>query len=306
MSINFKPKAPDSLRIRLSKEKESELARRVAEGDDSAWEKLQSAFFPAITGFFMGSIRDSEDAEALANFSMWRAYGLVRKNRYDPKYRFYTFLRMVSRGILSEFRKTQSHRQNTETFSGIVSRIGSRDENKSDGEALDIILDPVLPPPEDRLDVINELLELVFACCAKPHQIIAFGFVKLLGWTPRDMVNHLIDLKKVGELGDRFCQDYYLEAEVFCTLEEFKQNVFARFYDKIEKLVSQVYKEKAYKKLERYANEIVSTIAYELFFSKQDRSAAITDWCKKVAKRAQNVAVTGESCTDQVLESDAE
>lgn len=306
MRTDLQPKTQSSQTKRLTHEQEIEFAMRVEDGDDSAWEKLQSAFFGSITGFFVGCVRNSEDAESLANISMWRAYALVRKKRYDTKYRFYTFLRMVSKGILSEFRKAQSRRHNTETFSDLISRIGSKDAVEPDGEILDVILDPTLPPPEDRLDVIRELLELVFACCAKPHQIIAFGFVKLLEWTPRDMVKHLIGLKKVGELGDRFCQDYYLEAEVFCTLGEFKQTVFVRFYEKLEKLVSQVYREKEYAKLNGYANEIVRTIAYELFFSKQNRSAAISDWCTKVAKRAQNVAATGELCTDQVLEPDAE
>jgi DNA-directed RNA polymerase specialized sigma24 family protein len=298
MCTNLQLRTQSSQRKRLTHEQEIELVMQVVGGNDSAWEKLQSAFFPSITGFFVGCIRNSEDAEPLANISMWRAYSLVRKNRYDPKYRFYTFLRMVSRGILSEFRKAQSRRQNTETFSDIALRIGSKDEGESNGEILNVILDPTLPPPEDRLDVIRELLELVFACCAKPHHIIAFGFVKLLGWTPRDMIRDLIGLKKVGELGDRFCEDYYMEAEVLSSLEDFKEDVFARFYEKIERSVSQVYREKEYARLDEYMNEIVRNIPYELFFTKQDRSGAISDWCKKVAKRTQNIITKGKLCTE--------
>ena len=142
MTSDLELTASNSKPIRLSQEEEVDLARQVAEGNESAWEKLQSAFYLSIAGFFAGSVGKLDDAESLANVAMWRAYLLVRENKYNSQYRFYTFLRMVSKGILSEYRKAQSRSNVVQPFSNFLSYVAPDSVDESYEDFLNAIIEP--------------------------------------------------------------------------------------------------------------------------------------------------------------------
>lgn len=124
-------------------------------------------------------------------------------------------------------------------------------------------------PPLPVVVLHDKLLRIIFQCCAKPHQLIAFGFNKLLEWTPQEIVRELSnDLLK--ELALRLKKDYgfqfYLCGEDVCFYEErdkclyedeedrcrYKERIvpcFSLLLEKIECYVRRIYKEPEYRGL---------------------------------------------------------
>jgi len=134
-----------------------------------------------------------------------------------------------------------------------------------------------------------ELLRLMFSCCAKPHMLLATGFVKLLEWRPREIVDELSDWN-LGRLSERFCLDYYQLSQVYYSIE---QEEFLYLYcfgllQKVQSHIPDVYPEPSFKFLQDLPYTFVKEIPFRTFYGK-DPAKSIHDWSYKVKERTRKV-----------------
>jgi DNA-directed RNA polymerase specialized sigma24 family protein len=257
------------------------LAKKAKDGDSNAWARLYESFYDAICGYLNGKIggNNKQKAEDLTQDTFILAFENLQKGKYNPYFSFYTFLKNIAYFIYLRYRDD-------------IKRDRRR-ISKKDISDLDYLLintwDPVT------LTLYLEKLRLIFSCCAKPHQILAFLYVKLLGWKTQDVVGDL-SIEKLGRLTEQFCDEFYAG---FLGLVEKSQydSCFIPLYKKMEKSVREVYQEPEYKMvLERYLSSKVKGLFLKVFYSSNPKISpenSLYDWCYKVKERAKKAIEEG-------------
>lgn len=273
----------------LSHREEIDLAERVRAGDRDAWGVLYEHFHACLQGFIAGKTGDVDAAQDLVQECFIRAEKNLRGGRYNPEYRFYTFLRNIAGYLVLDYR-CERFRGNSE---------GRRRAEASDGEGDGESPDASIPVPPDQADgtVRAELLRLAFLCCAKPHQLLAFGFVKLLEWKPREVVD---DLSRwpLGRLGERFCEDYYACLVAFLDRRCFFGYYCSPLLEKLEKGFGEIYEEPEYARIRPSGEQRVKDLPFRAFFgAERSPEATLSDWCDKVAQRARKAVKEGILCS---------
>src|SRR5205823_8548845 len=108
---------------------------------------------------------------------------------YDPdRASFATFVKYWASVLLLRAYDRRDRRRGVEVLvRDLVRHNPDLTEEEGVGDILDRLTTPAAPSvdPEQLTDMYAELLRATFASASPPHQLIAFGFIKALGWPPR-------------------------------------------------------------------------------------------------------------------------
>jgi hypothetical protein len=165
----------------------------------------------------------------------------------------------------------------------------TEDEEEHDAVALGTVgpapsVDPqlVVTGAEDRLDLFSELLQITLATPSPPHQLLAFGLVKTIGWTPRRIAAELSPDPLRGV--ESRLEDGYLEASNLP--DELVATSFAPLREALERRFAEVVADR--KTLSTYPalhERIVGDTAFRDYYTGDDPSSDITQWWYAVRRR---------------------
>ena len=259
---------------KLSKKRELELISGVISDDIDAKEELYEHFYQSVLGFFKVRIKNQLDAEDLTQEAFVLVERKLKAHKYDPKYRFYTFLRnfVLKPLLLVYFKRNPDQR--------IFDDTGSTE-------------------PDQDLNIVRlEMISLLFLCGGKPHQILAFCYRKLLEWKPMEMVNELSPCC-LGKLSDKFNNAYYECVCLSVDYEYFISNYCMLFIEKLDKSVTIVYAEPEYKSIRaECAHSIVKELQLKCFYGEKKQPAeTVSGWTYRVMARLKK-AVKNGYCPD--------
>lgn len=275
----------------LSKEEQVILAQGAAEGDKGAWWELHKHFNEALIGYIASWVGDPEEAKELAQ-ETW-IYAWEKISTYDPQYCFYTFLRNLANFIVKRYFEKRKRWKDLHILFSEFPDLRTIGDEGGDSPGQEPI--PPLPPfpspdPDDAI-LLRELLSITFQCCAKPHQLIVFGF-KLLEWKPREIVEKLSD-ERLKELSLELVKDY---CSSFHSYEKEIAPCFSPLLEKMERYVREVYTEPEYpEKLRDIMEQKVGSTRLRVYHG-DNPEAFISDWADKVRKRTKNAIEEGILC----------
>jgi DNA-directed RNA polymerase specialized sigma24 family protein len=257
-------------RVFLSEREEEALVDSVLKGHEGAWGTLYHSLVLPIRGFIASRVGSIDDAEDLAEECFIRARRSLSQGLFDRQYRLYTLLRSTALHLVQDYWR---HRVRAEERlpDHSIPEPHSRAHQRTFFE------------PLERL----ELLRLVFVCGAKPPQVLAFGFVKLLEWRPREMAQEH-RASSLRNLRDDFLACYYAPLEQFLSKRIFYSTYCSPLSEAVESPVREVYVEHEYCSLGANPDSTVGDLALEVFFGR-DPAANISDWCDRVKTRTRKL-----------------
>ena len=301
----------------LTRELQIELCLKVqSERDQEAMERLCKAFWLAVVGRIAGRIPDKRNAEDYAQEVFVQACDDLTGSEYDGESTFYALLCRTIQRVLKEKKKgdektDRKTRVKTKTFlSTDLTRPSDHGQTKDfmdslphPGTSQEPESDDEIAAEEDEI-VWLELLRLLFLCCAKPHQVLAFGFTQLLEWTPRDFVERRSDAT-LEQLGDEFCKTYFETCNAFydetCDVpflghDDFFDTTCSPLKAKLDSPVRTIYSEWPYRRLNP---GVVKERRFSEFYTAEcavNREKCIHNWSHKVKLKARKVKKTGKIC----------
>jgi hypothetical protein len=261
---------------KLSKEEEYELIKRIENGDEAAKDELFKHFSQTVYGFFSARVYSPKDIKGLVDETFKVVENELKKRKFNPKYRFYTFLRNFAMlPVWRIYLKTMKLSGGEEIY-----------ENTAYTE-----------PDQDRHIVWLEMLRLLFLCGGKPHQIIAFCYCKLLEWKPVEMVNELSPFC-LEKLSGQFNNTYYERVCISVDYDYFITNYCMLFIEKLDKSVTIVYTESEYQSIQiEFESAMVKELLLRSFYTEMKPTLAISNWTYRVEARLKK-AVRDGGCPD--------
>ena len=201
---------------------------------------------------------------------------------YDPNRPFVPFLRGIATHLLSRF----------------VSRVcEALPEVEADTPASHAVrpafrdaLHRQRIPPQGWVLARFELIAVACGCGSKPHHVLAFMFVKLLEWRPREIWQELLDVP-LGSLYTRFVRDYdrFLH-DIGPGIWIDQRRSLAR---DLSRSVGEVYVEAEYGRLRSKRHQPVRRLAFRDLLTPLDDPHVFSDWCDRVRNRAKALVESG-------------
>lgn len=194
-----------------------------------AFSELYESYRKRLLAFVRTRAHSESEAEDIAQAVWARIW--TNPPSYDPnKGPFWPFLAKAALGQSIDHYRSASRRADIKRSSDLLHRLaqyhgldlGLEDERESAPEVAD-----VTSSPADRaihLEQAYSLLKRAFAVSGMPHQLISFGFLKLVEWTPRELVSEQSDtplqelleelvlaIAQASELSDDQVQSVFLD-----------------------------------------------------------------------------------------------
>ena len=279
----------------LEAAEERSLLEEAAKGGESAFNRLWEAYEKALQGFLRTRIFSktpfSSGAEQEEVHDITQdVFVEVRKriSIYDPeKGRFYTFLRYWANIVMMRHFRSRGKRlenvmllyefpelETDEIAQSFVEKLPDFEPG-----SLDILVE---------LNMYRTLLEITFREGGYPHQLISFGFNRLLAdWNPRSIVDKLSP-RRLKKLGSKLQSEYAADSR----LEEHEiRKCFGPLKSALGRKASEVLldnatRETLFKRDERYQEQKVDETRLEDYFT-ADPSANISDWTYKVKEKVR-------------------
>ena len=261
----------------LSQDDETALIRQATAGDSEAFNRLWLDHQEALFGFIRWQVR-CPDSDRIAREILADSYLFLKSHvsEYDPnRSRFRTFARLHADSL----RKKRLRRGREIPVSWVS------DPDRDDPATR-------LPEPHDRRRSVEEeliqyeeatrLLRVSFNLSSPPHQLVVFGFNRLLGWKPRDIVKNLSPLP-LAEL-EALLENDFVEANPYD--EDFVRDCFRGLRQSMEVtfgcLVSHPKARQAYRTLlERVTGSILLRDFYD---AEHDPEDSVCKWVNNVWK----------------------
>jgi DNA-directed RNA polymerase specialized sigma24 family protein len=210
--------------MRNGKNKENDIIKKAAQGDEGAWEYIYTKYRKALLSYirYHFSHIDYMEAEDILHETLENIVKKEKLKTYDPaRVSFYRFLIYMTRyEILHYFDRTykkiqvkgKDHRIQLVRESDISEKKDTKDEFVFE-EQLSVIFYKQLVE-YDEVD-IEELLKLLtlYTSAGPPHQLLAFGFNRLIAqWRkkPKKIVSELSH-EFLKYLTDLLIQDFIKE-----------------------------------------------------------------------------------------------
>lgn len=206
------------------------MVERARRGEQPAFQELRRRYERKVYGRLRVRVENDMDAEDLAQrtwLEVWRHIADYNPARAEfiafvlfwagiILKRYYTEQRAPQARLLlfSQLRRTQDDEEGSESETELarLSLTTAKLASETMEEALWSSKTALL-----LAEAYEELLRLTFNGASPPHQLLAFGFVKLLEWKPRTVVASLSSVM-LGELEERLETAYLnrtqLKAEV--------------------------------------------------------------------------------------------
>jgi RNA polymerase sigma factor (sigma-70 family) len=173
----------------------TELVARARAGERDAFDRLHGLYERAIYGFVRVRLADDADAQDVAQDTWVQVW--QKLPTYDPaRASFVTFVKYWASVLLLRTYDRRDRRRGVEV---LVRDLVRHTPDLADEAGVSDILDRVSvqaepsAEPEQLLAVYGELLRAMLASPSPPHQLLAFGFIKALGWPPRRVAAELSD-----------------------------------------------------------------------------------------------------------------
>jgi DNA-directed RNA polymerase specialized sigma24 family protein len=252
-----------------------------------AFDDLYRAFGKAIGGFIRVRVGTDTDVDDVAQ----EAWQLIWEKlpTYNPvRSPFAAYARYWAGVAVMRYGDRKSSGPETEI---VVSQLASRYPEILEEEGSEAVLDRLaarrteLVAPEDYSDLYTELLRLTLASQSPPHQLIAFGFSKMAGWTPRRIA---ADLSEEGLRGleSRLERGYLDESGL---PPEVVSPCFGPLRDTMEQPFEVVVRDA--KTLATYPalhERIVGDTCFHDYYTGAERTADITQWWFAVQRRVKS------------------
>jgi DNA-directed RNA polymerase specialized sigma24 family protein len=264
-----------------------QYVRKVEEGDEQAFGVLYDHFSQAITGYVNGRLSNADDISDLAADCFAKAYSAVRDGKFDTRYSFYTFLRAIADNEIRHYLKQRyvkiAGNDSVAAYRPKLYHYMNHDgsSTRSWEEAYPSLS---IMPAQDIEAVSWELLRIVLSNCLKPHHGLAFGFIRLLEWRPREIVEQLSD-SSLSELSSRFYHDFAAWFPSARKPESTAHDHCPEFLETLERTVADVFGEPEYENLRGQPRKAGDVLLSEFYGTSP--SASLSDWCDKVRNRAR-------------------
>jgi len=191
---------------------EMALVEEAVRGRQSSFDQLHSLYEREVLGYLRARCPRTEDAQDIAQETWVEA--LRRIDQFNPaRGNFSAFLKYWA-GIAAL--RWQRKKKNTFEQTLLFSELASRCPEALKEEGIEAIASSVRearPDPEQMFasfEQYSSLLRITFKTPSPPHQLLVFGFCKLLDWKPQRLVRELSDMV-LSELEDRFERAYLNE-----------------------------------------------------------------------------------------------
>jgi RNA polymerase sigma factor (sigma-70 family) len=264
----------------------ADLLARARSGDRSAFDKLHARYARAILGYIRTRLLDEDDAQDVSQ-DTWAAVWEKLPTYDAQRSSFVTFVKywagimllrayarrdrrrgveMLARGLL----KFMPELEDAEGTSDILERLAARTEPESEAEQL--------------TDVYAELLRATFASASPPHQLVVFGFVKCLGWTPRRVAAELSDV--LLSSSSRRLEDEYLDVSQLPpqSVEVAFQSLRARLQLRFGEVVSDPRTRATFPAL---IDRMTGETCLRDYYTGDDATADLTQWWYAVYRRVR-------------------
>lgn len=183
---------------------EARLVERARGGDRRAFDALYPHLERQVYGFIRARAYNDADTQELAQqtwLTVWQKLSTYNRTRGS----LHSFVKYWAGITLLRYYYACGRRRTVELlFSELTTRFPELEQEEELDEVVaglttyfDLSAEEELLLNEDKGDLAvayEELLTLTFNDSSPPHQLIAFGFVKLLAWAPRQVVAELSDL----------------------------------------------------------------------------------------------------------------
>ena len=176
------------------------LIARILNGDQGASNLVYQRHGKPIKGFIAMRVRNNDHIDDLCQEAWLEILkGLIK---FDPAQgSFHGFSMGCGRNVLRRFWHGRPG----------AFEVPPEDEDE-DGNACG---EPQVPPLDG--DLFDEFMVKTFGGASPPHQLIAFGFVKLLEWNPAEVVEELSAIgldKLIARLEEELCEVYTPAEEI--------------------------------------------------------------------------------------------
>jgi RNA polymerase sigma factor (sigma-70 family) len=175
---------------------QADAIARAQHGDRRAFDELYGAHAPALRGFIRPRVAHDQDADDVSQQTWIRVW--EKLSTYDPsRASFHTFVRYWAGIMLLRHYDALKRRRGVEA---LVTELCSRFPDLAKEQDMAAVIERLTrrtiepPEPDAPVEVYAELLRMTFAGASPPHQLIAFGFSKVSGWTPRKIAAELSDV----------------------------------------------------------------------------------------------------------------
>lgn len=258
-----------------------------SEAGRAAFDDLYRAFGKAIGGFIRARVGADADVDDVAQ----EAWQLIWEKlpAFNPvRSPFAAYARYWAGVAVMRYGDRKSSGPETELA---VSQLASRFPEILEEEGTEAVLDRIaarrteLVAPEDYSDLYTELLRLTLASQSPPHQLIAFGYSKMAGWTPRRIA---AELSEEGLRGlERRLEQGYLDESGLPS--EVVSPCFGQLRDTLEQPFEVVVRDA--RTLATYPalhERIVGDTCFRDYYTGAERTADITQWWFAVQRRVKS------------------
>jgi RNA polymerase sigma factor (sigma-70 family) len=191
------------------------LASRALPADHPlrrAFDALHARFERAVLGYIRARVENDSHAQELAQetwLAVWDnlpAYNPVRSS-------FHTFATYWAAIMVRRYGSQQSTLRRHEVPATFGRLSLEEADDASPVEVLDVLAaeQQAALPPETYAELYTELLRATLLIGGPPHQVLAFGFCKLVGWPPRRIVVEFRDAR-LQQMENHFEEAYVRES----------------------------------------------------------------------------------------------
>lgn len=264
----------------LTPEERERLAIAAKSGDEEAFLKLFLSYWEVLKAQAERRLQYYNPGLSCAEDIMQSAYvkalRLLRAREFDPTVSFYGYVLQIIRSLISKER----HRD-------LVKVVRIPDLSPGESRKFEDIEAPGSNIRPDSLALYLNLIELICASSARPHQAIALFFIKILQWEPREFVRRYSN-DRLEELAHTFIDEY----------PRIYGNVIspAKVHERCAALFS---------KMEEKSGEggPIGSRPMKSFYGKVPTDS-LSDWCDKVKNRVKAVVETGQLCDGQTWKTE--
>ena len=274
--------------------KETDLIKGILDGDEAAFKQLRQRYKNAIRGYIAsrsffwtrqsikGVEKESDIDHEIQEIEQETWIEVWKKiSTYDSeKASLYRFIRIWADIMI----KRNFYKKNREVLiSSLKGHLPEEDSQESIEETLDrIFIKTSIVSPEEYLENCEKFLKLTMSYGGPPHQIIVFGFNKLIeGWGPKDIVKELSP-SGLRDLSQKLAFSYREESRLpGYTVDNCFKPLNEKMSKKVEEVLEDEVSRKTYINLLRL---IVGRSILNQYYGK-DPEHNISDWSDKVRKR---------------------